>query len=184
METSANTSLRPYGILQEKSDVRAHLGIAAQRLYVFQTKPLADIIQQYPHRWQWATAGQQGVSGTTGGGYKVPWNEIPDIRVIALPFPFLAWPSKRQWDYSTSEKGEWAVRATQLALSAGIFPLWLKNVDECQDKSLQILGTDIIVNAKCHIQTKCDWWCGGPKEVGCTGNIFIQTHECNPYGLH
>jgi hypothetical protein len=47
-----------------------------------------------------------------------------------------------------------------------------------EGRGLQIEGMDIIVNCKVKIQVKCDFT-GGRKPLG-SGNLFLQTAECNP----
>ena len=43
--------------------------------------------------------------------------------------------------------------------------------------------TDLLVTASLRIQVKCDYR-GGPRELGGSGNLFLQTHECNPLRRH
>ena len=82
----------------------------------------------------------------------------------------------------TSIKGQWAVDIVKHSLKLGMVPFKFK-VDEITDKDLQIKGKDIIAVNSFSIQVKCDW-SAGPKEKGGTGNLYIQTHECNPHGKH
>lgn len=81
-------------------------------------------------------------------------------------------------DDSTTIKGEKAVAVVARLLQIGYFPL---PVDPrvILDADLQIAGTDIIVQAKYRIQVKCDY--EGGEGMICTGNLYLQTAEINPF---
>jgi hypothetical protein len=44
---------------------------------------------------------------------------------------------------------------------------------------MQFEGLDIVVATRVRIQVKLDFR-GGERELGGTGNLFLQTAECNP----
>lgn len=75
-----------------------------------------------------------------------------------------------------------AVVCVRAAIVANKFPLWVCGKVN-GDKELDIRGTDIIVSARRHIQVKYN----APaylQEEGGTGNLFVQTHECNPLKIY
>ena len=53
------------------------------------------------------------------------------------------------------------------------------NIALIDDKNMQIRGTDILIQSKLCLQVKCDYL-AGERQFGGTGNIFLQTAECNP----
>jgi|TARA_R110000824_G_C14859724_1_gene641039 hypothetical protein len=165
-------SLREHGIQTEDSDIRCHVAPGTRNVFVFRTAAALHVMGDGPER----TASQPGVSGVTGRGRVVPWDAIPGMRRIR-------WYSVEWWtwfarDQSTSEKGAHAVQVVQHLLGAGRFPLWCGDVDESKDATIQIAGTDIVVAGRWRIQVKCDYDAG----PGGTGNLFLQTAECNPLG--
>lgn len=173
MET--NAELVPYGIFQEASDIRAHVGVLSRAVYVFQTKQMRELISKDPQKYAMADAGQRGVEGRTAQGWLVKWKDVPDLR--RLQFHSYNWTVFSEQD-STSEKGKKAVDVVTTLLKLGRFPLWL-GAEESKDTSIQIQGTDIIIFHKAKIQVKCDWR-AGDGSPGCSGNLFIQNAERNP----
>lgn len=172
MATTA-PSLVEHGIQTENSDIRCHVAPGTRNIFVFQTAPALLLLDGIPPS-RVRTASQPGVRGITARGAVVPWEDIPGIRRIQ-------WRTVEWWtwfhkDQSTSEKGRHAVEVVQHLLGAGRFPLWCGDVDESRDRTIQIAGTDIVVNGKWRIQVKCDYDAG----PGGTGNLFLQTAECNP----
>ena len=83
---------------------------------------------------------------------------------------------------TTSTKGLKAVAIVVAMLKQGMIALPL-NTKVIDDKALQIKGTDVIVQNTLHLQVKCDF-AAGPRDHGGTGNLFLQTQECNPYKLY
>jgi hypothetical protein len=81
---------------------------------------------------------------------------------------------------STGTKGQKAVYVVHEMLKRGLIPI-KQNIETITEQDMQISGTDIIVHSNIRIQVKCDWK-AGTKELGGTGNLFIQTAECNPFG--
>ena len=66
-------------------------------------------------------------------------------------------------------------------ISLGLISLAL-SVAQVPEVDMQLNGSDLeIMHAK-SIQVKCDWN-AGHKELGGTGNLFLQVEECNPLGL-
>jgi hypothetical protein len=82
----------------------------------------------------------------------------------------------------TSDKGASAEYVVKEMVKRGIIPLVLDTTSD-EDYDSQLLGSDILVKFADGIQAKCDWR-GGHREHGGTGNLFLQTDECNPLGQH
>jgi len=174
------SDLVDYGIFTEQSDIRAHVAVAAHRVLVFRTAVVADLVKRM--QFTEKTATQPGVTGATARGFTVPVEAIPDLR--ELHFKSYPWETFPERTCSTSAKGAGAVYVICELLRRGRFPLWIESATEAQGKSIQIMGTDIIVYARQRIQVKCDWFAGRREWAdGCTGNVFIQTAERNPLGL-
>ena len=163
-----------HGIAQEVSDIRAHVSYAAKMAYIFQTHCGQNAAVEWEH--QSTFAGQPGVNGYTSRGIKVPWVQIEGIREISIA------DLTRFTDFtprmSTSQKGQWAQDMCCQLLNQGRFPFWFEG-SLIDNRELQIQGMDIVVNVQTRIQVKCDARCGR-REFGGTGNIYIETHECNP----
>lgn len=173
---NVSPELFDYGIQTEKSDIRAHVAVAAHRIIVFRTPLVLRLIQsgKYPS----ATATQPGAIGPTANGYKLPVGDIPDLR--ELRFESYNWNAFPDHSASTSDKGKGAVDVVCKLLRRGRFPLWIE-ADEDDRHSIQILGTDIVVFAKQKIQVKCDWFAGRKEwNSRCSGNVYIQISEKNP----
>ena len=175
---SANLGLFEHGIFSENSHIRAHVAPVTRSVYVFRTQAALDILKDKGHQYEMATAGQSGVDGPTALGYKIPWQEIPDIRRVQ-------WKSNPWWERfsvsdSTSEKGRKAVEVVAELLKIGRFPLWCAGpAKDSEDIKLQRKGTDIMLWGQWRIQVKCDY-SAGPKADGGSGNLYLQVAERNP----
>lgn len=176
------SSLFHYGIETEGSDIRAHVGPIAMRVYVYPTAEMLSWITLNRDSLAVGSATQPGVNGDiTGQGPLVPLSRVGNF-VRSLCFQTYPWHTFPAKDKSTPIKGAAAVAVVVECLRLGRFPLWI-NAQEDDRKSIQISGIDIIVFAKKKIQVKCDYL-AGPREIkGCSGNLFVQTHEKNPKGL-
>jgi hypothetical protein len=170
-----NTELVAYGILEEKSDLRAHVGVVTRQVYVFPTPRMIELLGRDPDCYPERPVETNGI--VTAKGKLVPVKDVPLLRTVNLPARIMDQAEFAETD-STSAKGTKAVRIVQWLLRNGYFPVRFRG-EEVADFDMQVNGFDIIVRSKLHIQVKCDWK-AGPRPKG-TGNIFIQTHECNPY---
>ena len=170
-----NTQLVPYGIYEEKTDIRAHVSVAGKCVYVYPTKKGIEAIENGTYRKAPAYTGDI----KTAEGYLVPPKDIRMLRVIPIPQEIMDQAAFSESD-TTTEKGSKAVRIVRWLLRNGKFPLWTEP-GLIEDHDLQVDGTDIIVSLHTRIQVKCDWKAGsGP---GCTGNLFLQVAECNPFQM-
>ena len=168
------TELFDYGIHNEATDIRAHVAVLAQKLYVFPTISAVRIMKNYPKR----SAKQSGVTGWTAEGHTVPVRDIPNLRELSISPDRLEGFTE---SLSTSEKGKRATDIVTAFLRAGRFPLWFDG-ELIGDTEMQIKGVDIYVRGKWKIQTKCDYRAGFG--AGCSGNVFLQTAERNPLAMH
>lgn len=163
-----------YGVLNEKSDFRAHVGVLAQTVYVFPTASAVKAIQS--GRYVGRPAFQTGYNGATAWGYPVPWRDIERIVPVWAKVAIESVGFHENDD--TSTKGEKAVNVVAALLKAGWFPLPV-TPSIIEDHDLQIAGLDISVRGNWRIQVKCDYRAGSAK--GCTGNLYLQTDEINPH---
>lgn len=172
------TPLYEYGIFNEKSHFRAHVAPIAKTVFVFRTNEMIDYLNQ--NECIEKPAYQKGVNQCTARGRLVPHN-INIVRPIY-------WHSHDWWksfdnNDSTTVKGEKAVSVVTALMSAGRFPFWVIP-KEIQDVQIDISGTDIIVTGSWKTQVKCDFTAGPKTTPGCTGNLYIQTHEVNPLRMY
>lgn len=170
--------LLEYGIQTEKSFQRAHVCYLAGKIYTYKTICGVDAVNsgKYPSRY----ASQPGVGGAfTAKGYCVPPGQIEGCRMVPIPRPLMSrYPITQE--QSTSKKGSQAVAIVQALMRNGLFPFFVSPI-EVFDHKMQVSGTDIYVEGSFCVQVKCDL--RGGEGVGCTGNLYLQTHECNPLGL-
>ena len=171
-----NTVLINYGIQNEKSEMRAHVSVVGRCVYVYKTSSGLAAIKKKDYRKVPAMTGDV----VTAMGYIVPPNDIQGIRVVDIPDKIMMLADFNERD-TTTEKGDKAVRIIKWMLKSGVFPLSV-SPDVITDRDLQIDGADIIVRLEARIQVKCDYRSGD--RAGCTGNLFLQIAECNPYSNH
>jgi hypothetical protein len=168
------SDLVDYGIFEENSYIRAHVGPIAKTVFVFKTADMIKHIQNstYPIK----PAKQHGVDQITAHGRVVPCN-LNFIRSVSWDaFP---WWESFDKDASTTRKGKLATRLVLRLMRLGLFPLWVIP-EEVTDIKLDILGTDILISGVWKIQVKCDFTAGPKENIGCSGNLYIQTAEINP----
>jgi hypothetical protein len=171
----SQTSLVEYGIQNERSDLRAHVCVLALKVYVFPTWAGRKAAES--GRFRAVNGWQPGVDRPTSLGFLVPPSEIECCLPVAAGRSIAAaqfLPSD-----NTSAKGEKAVDVVEVLLRKGWFPL-PANPNAALSSTLQREGVDVIVSGKWRIQVKCDYK-GGVGDDGCTGFLFLQTHEINPY---
>jgi hypothetical protein len=174
-ETKPPSYLVDYGIHKEQSDMRAHVCVLAGAVYIFPTRCGVRAIES--GRYVGKTATQPGHRHkATAFGYPVPVTAIDQM--VSIGVARIIGQFDFREDDTTSTKGDKAVRLVAHMLRNGIFPLPV-NPQIALEHELQISGTDIEVRAKYRIQVKCDYKGGiGP---GCTGNVYLQTAEINPF---
>lgn len=170
--------LYEYGIADEQSDIRAHASFPGQRITVYKTADMIQLVSDLKYRE--VPAGQPGVDGPTAKGYLVPIEDIqPQYVLTSEAYP---WDDYDHDTMNLAQRGSAAVHVVRAAIKANRFPLWVCGIVE-SDKDLDIQGTDIIVKASRRIQVKYDWG-AYPRSEGGTGNLFIQTMERNPLKIY
>lgn len=174
-----NTNLVEYGILNDESDFRAHVGMKVRHVFWYKTDNGKDCVRS--GKYEDAKARQGEHEFVTAVGKKVPPQDIAGCHAYGIPDDLFSEIDPNCMD-TTTEKGRKAVLIVTEMIKRGIIPLQM-DVIEITDRDLQIKGMDIFITVSMHVQVKCDWNCG-PKEWGGTGNLYLQTHECNPYRRH
>jgi len=170
--------LHEYGIADEQSDIRAHVSLPGRRVTVYSTDDMVTLTDSNDYRS--ATATQPGVDFDTAKGVLVPIADIhPRYVLLSDSFPWDKWI---HGEMGCKAKGDFAVLCVRAAIVANRFPLWVCGV-VTEDREIDIQGTDIVVAASRRIQVKYDAP-SYPRENGGSGNLFIQTHECNPLKIH
>lgn len=166
--------LVPYGIHNEESDIRAHVGVLAGCVYVFRTADGIQAISNYSGKPKQAF--QPGVSYATALGYPIHWKNIP--RILAIPCRKLIDHYNILQTDTTSIKGAKCSKVVESLIRSGYFPLPVQP-EEVTSATIQRKGIDLIVEGKWRIQVKCDYRAGeGHPE--CTGNLYLQIAESNP----
>lgn len=172
-----NTVLVAHGIQTERSDIRAHVSVAGQCVYVFDTAEAVTLIRYaagvYKRKPTFSVIG--GVRVQTADGWLIPPEDLSSCRCVPVPEALFA---EAQFDLrdSTSVKGKKAVKVVAALLARGLLPIQVR-VQHIDDVAMQIRGTDLAVQARqVNIQVKCDWRAG----VNGTGYLYLQTAECNP----
>lgn len=164
-----------YGIATEQSDIRVHVSVCTDVAFVFETEAMRTFLADNQGLFRDVPAYQPRVKGATARGLLVPVWLCGFVEAVSYEGHVDVKPSP---NWSTSEKGSWAASVVASLAQRGRLPLYIRNASEHWSRSVQISGTDVIVSEAFRIQTKCDW-------KSCPdGNLFIQTHEINPLGMH
>ena len=167
-----NTQLVKYGIEEGKEDLRFHVGVTTKKVYVFEPKYVLEAIRTGRYETRFAYTGDI----KTADGYLIPPEDI-NCRVFNIPEDIFIEMNFDTKD-DTSTKGEKALLVVRKMLSRGLISPILDTLI-VDDEQLQRDGVDIIPIFAELYQVKCDWK-AGPRSLGGTGNLYIQTHECNP----
>lgn len=181
-----NTTLVEHGITKEESDIRAHVGVAAGVVYVFSTNKALSVVEAGDYRRVPVFSNVNGQRMQTAIGHVVPVSDLSPVELPAMDIISRAGFTDGGYTH-TSDKGRKAQWTVEQLLKLGRFPLpahpsIVKNVD------IQRRGFDLVVRGEWRIEVKCDWKAGRFDPVRhsqalkheLTGNIFLQTHECNP----
>jgi len=176
-------SLIPYGIQNEKSDFRVHVCPVVKRIYVYPTPPIVEKLKNLNmvERLLYLSQPVSYGGGNSAIGLLIPYNLIPECKAYQLPGSVDFWEYITRAKNGTSDKGARTTRLVSIAISEGWIP-FRGNVKEVTNIQEQILGIDLTAG-KLTIQIKHDLN-GGPKELGGTGNLFLQIAERNNTGEH
>lgn len=177
MESVGKRSLVDYGIGDDKSDYRAHVGFGGDVVYLFETQKAREALIRGKEvdRYEYKRGRVPGASQDTFAGYPVPWMDIEGCLEIDIPGDILEKHKPREKD-TTYVKGDAAEAVIKEMLFGGFLPMSLDGI-EVDDKSLQIDGLDFAVSVS--LQVKCDWRAGR----GGWGNLFLQTAEIHERGI-
>jgi len=167
-----------HGIEEEHSDIRAHVSLLGKQITVYKTADMLELLNK--NSYKETVAFQPGWEDTTSKGWLVPLKDIHTK--VVLHSSVFEWHKFTHSSMNLSERGKMAVAAVKCAILANKFPLWVCGYTT-NDKDLDIQGTDIIVDTQRHIQVKYDWL-SCPRSKGGSGNLYIQTHECNPLKIY
>ena len=183
-ETSemGNTTLVDYGIQTEESDIRAHVAVYAHKVYVYRTEQGRAVLEGHLiYRLVPVYTGRV----KTAEGYLVPPSDIDGCRGYTIPDDVFSMSGIGQLPERghQGEKGRAAVYIVNQMLQGGLIPVPM-TVTEIDDKAMQIQGVDVYTQANVNIQIKCDYRAGKGAHPRCTGNLFLQVRECNPWGIH
>lgn len=170
-----NTTLVDYGIQTEESDLRVHVCVSVGAVYVYQTSDGVKAVES----GLWRKVPVYTGTLKTAEGFLVPPDRIEGCNMKQIPEDIGIVFYKHD---NTSEKGRKALEVVRSMMRRGLMPIPLM-AREIDDTEMQIQGTDIIATSDANVQVKCDWR-GGHKELGGTGNLFLQVSECNPLGMH
>jgi len=168
-----NTKLVNYGIQNEVADLRFHVGVITRMVFIFEPKYVLKLIASC----KYSSASAYTGNIKTANGYLIPPGDIPNLRETRIPWDIFTDGQFNEKD-NTTQKGIKALNVVRKMIRCGIISTILTTV-EVNDKDLQIEGTDIMPILAESYQVKCDWK-AGPKSLGGSGNLYIQTAECNP----
>ncbi len=179
MTATGNTRLVEYGIQTEGSNFRAHVCVLAKTLYVYRTEDgvRCALDSRYPER------SVPTGSIITAKGRIVPPSAIDGCMRTDIPSHILAQYTIQETD-SPTVKGRKATHIVATMMREGHFPFLIIPHVVAEGERVQFEGIDIIATADFRVQVKCDFPGGEKKLGGRTGNLFLQTAECNPYGSH
>lgn len=174
-----------YGIQNESSHIRAHVCPKVRRVYTYPTACGVAAIRS--GKFRKVNGFQPGVTTATAEGYLVPPFEIAKCAAIQLNTS--VWERLRfSKDDALDEKGKKAELLIKQMVLNGLLPI-PAIADNVREIDVQLLGGDVIIKPNAIrkdeivIQVKCDYD-GGERELGGTGNLFLQVAESNPLGIH
>lgn len=174
MRPQGNTKLVESGIQTEDSQIRAHVCAKIGRVYIFPTRSGVDATRNGNRRPKPAMTGEI----VTAMGYLVSPSDIEGCQHVPIPERLLHEIPFDPKD-STSVKGQKATLVVRKMIEMGEFPIRF-SVREVNERKMQLSGIDLTVEAESRIQVKMDFY-GGHRELGGTGNLYLQVAECNPY---
>lgn len=167
-------SLVEYGINHEESDIRAHVSVSDNSVYVFSTTRAKTVVAENELREVEVWSDVDGRRELTATGLLAPIALLKPRRIYCPELISAAGFITGGYEI-TSEKGRKAQWVVKRLMQQGSFPLPV-NPQIVDDVDIQVDGADLIVHGDWRVQVKCDW------RAGETGNIFIQVAERNPLG--
>lgn len=129
-----------HGFQTENGDIRCHVAPGTRSIFVFRTALLLGLdLSRYSVGW----ATQPGVNFLTARGYKVPIEEIPDLRIIRSQVT--PWWETFDESQMPQVEGKLAQAVAARLLRAGRFPLWCTDASDCGRLDSQKSGIDILL---------------------------------------
>lgn len=163
-----NTKLIHYGIQDDDSDLRIHVGVMDKAVYVFEPRKAIDAINK--GNYHQASTNQGKIK--TAIGYLVPPKNIEGCRRYPIPESLFQKTNFKATD-NPSVKGRKAERLVKEMIVLGHINISLFS-EFMEEEEEQIVGSDLELIFAKSFQIKCDWKAGRP-------NLYIQTDECNPF---
>jgi hypothetical protein len=171
-----NYILVPYGIFDDKADMRFHVSVVTRTVFVFEPVNALAAIEARSYPLVFAkTKDETGEDIVTGQGYLIPPGDINGCRSVPIPFHLFDQIGFDSQDGSTA-KGAKAERLVLWMIDAGFISTVIRKV-AVTERELQVSGADVIMARV--LQIKLDWKAGS-RQLGGSGHLFIQTAECNP----
>jgi len=168
-----NTVLVEHGIFQDNSQWRIHVG--EKNAYVYSTSLMKERCRKSDYRIKSAYQGKF----ETARGYIVPIKTVSDLQTVVIPELMISafeWPPPQT--SSLGNRGKQAEALVRAMLEQDLIQLPRDViVEDCLAQ--QFGGVDLVHSSeRVSCQVKCDL---GIEKYG---NLYIQTHECNPYKEH
>ena len=177
-----NRQLVRYGILDEKTDYRIHVGVEAKIIYIFPTAAGREAVESGRYKMIPVHRQINGEKIQTARGCRVPPVHIEGLRQVPIPDDIIArFPISRA--DGTSAKGRNAEAIVRAMISENLLLVPMRAVTNIDDPQAQIRGEDIKMTPP-SIQVKCDYLAGRILSDGTMDGLFMQTHECNPGKEH
>ena len=169
--------LYEYGIMQYEADFEIH--ISSIHAFFFPISEGRNIVNRKIGKERYVTVKYKAREIITACGRIPPFEAFCELQRVKIPEHIkekIGWPPSK-WD-DESLKGRLAKQIADEMLKEGYFKIPMRRLGDVTRKGEQILGKDQISWGTYVFQTKCDL----PADY--TGNLFIQTHECNPFGKY
>ncbi len=171
--TLGNTKLIQHGIFEDKSDFRVH--VSAVYVYVFDTKKMIERCKA--DQFRTSRAYQRGI--VTAEGFLVNVKAVDDLKQYPIPELLkraCKWPPQK--GTRLGDVGAIAERIAETMIGNGLIYFPKKLTTESR-VAQQYQGVDLVQKeSEVIYQVKSDL------RADETRNLYIQTHECNPFREH
>lgn len=171
-----------YGIQSEKAYLRAHVGVLAKTLFVFERKPAVVLILSVEYPWVFSR--QDGVEGYHGIGYLVPPGDLRQVWTCPLEEEWLLGFTEGM---DTTIAGRRAEEIVKRCFESGRMGS-PKKLEFQEGRQKQIFGADFKMERTGDlIEAKLDYrssLIAHTPQDRCTGNLFLQVWERNPLKKH
>lgn len=172
-EVIGNTRLVEHGIFQDESQWRIHLSI--DHAYIFPTQEMRKRCETENFTQRFAFQGKY----KTAKGFTVPVRVVSELKKAPIAASIKVaykWPPAKGTSLGQMGRLAEAVAKAMIEMDLIVLP---RNVVVEDRLAQQYSGVDLVQNSDQIIcQVKCDL---GVEKYG---NLYIQTHECNPYKQH